>query len=171
RFHLEHGEDSYEQFLRHYDEYGDVACDTPLNLQSTTLGLNAYALGAGERFRRWVLDYTDAWMERAKANGGIFPSKVGDAGKATQDWWGGTYGWNFAPRVPQTGVREGRNRVPRAITAFFNALLLSGDREYLHVWRRQNALINAQARVVDGKMQTPTLFGPNGWHGWKAGPY
>ena len=171
RFHLEHGEDSYEQFLRHYDEYGDVACDTPLNLQSTTLGLNAYALGAGERFRRWVLDYTDAWMERAKANGGIFPSKVGDDGKATQDWWGGTYGWNFAPRVPQTGVREGRNRVPRAITAFFNALLLSGDREYLHVWRRQNALINAQARVVDGKMQTPTLFGPNGWHGWKAGPY
>lgn len=171
RFHLEHGEDSYEQFLRHYDEYDDVACDTPLNLQSTTLGLNAYALGAGERFRRWVLDYTDAWMDRARANGGIFPSKVGHDGKAAPDWWGGTYGWNFAPLVPQTGKREGRNRVPRAITAFFNALLLTGDREYFHVWRRLNALINAQARMVDGRMQTPTLFGPDGWHGWKAGPY
>jgi hypothetical protein len=61
--------------------------------------------------------------------------------------------------------------VPRAITAFFNALLLTGDREYFHVWRRLNALINAQARMVDGRMQTPTLFGPDGWHGWKAGPY
>jgi hypothetical protein len=32
-------------------------------------------------------------------------------------------------------------------------------------------MINAQARMVDGRMQTPTLFGPDGWHGWKAGPY
>jgi hypothetical protein len=171
RFHLEHGEDSYEQFLRHYDEYDDVVCDTPLNLQATTLGLNAYALGGGERFRRWVLDYTDAWMDRARANGGILPSKVGADGKAAPDWWGGTYGWNFAPMVPQTGKREGRNRVPRSITAFYNALLLTGDREYLHLWRRQNALINAQARMIEGKLHTPTLYGPEGWHGWKAGPY
>ncbi|MBC2665344.1 hypothetical protein H7F51_07415 [Novosphingobium flavum] len=170
-FHLEHGEEGYAQFLRHYVEYTDVIGDNPLNLQSTTLGLNAYALGAGERFRRWAVDYFDAWMDRARANGDILPSKVGLDGKTAPDWWGGTYGWNFAPIVPQTGEREGRNRVPRAITAFYNALLLTGDMEYLRLWRRQTARINNAARQIDGKLQTPTLFGPDGWHGWQTGPY
>jgi hypothetical protein len=170
-FHLEHGEDSYAQFLAHYAEYTDVVGDNPLNLQATTLGLNAYALGGGERFRRWALDYLDAWAERAERNGGIVPSKIGLDGRAAPDWWGGTYGWNFAPVVPQTGKRENRNRVPRSITAFYNALLLTGDREYLKLWRRQNALINAQAKTVEGKQSTPTMFGPQGWYGWQPGAY
>lgn len=171
RFHLEHGESSYAQTLHHYDEYTDVIGDNPLNLQATTLGLNAYSLGAGERFRRWVLDYTDAWVARTQANGGIIPSKVGLDGKVAPDWWGGVYGWNFAPLVPQTGLREARNRVPRSITAFYNALLLTGDRSYIDLWRRQTALINAQARQLGGQLSTPTLYGPEGWHGWKPGPY
>lgn len=171
RFHLEHGEDDYAQFLAHYAEYTDVVGDNPLNLQATTLGLNAFALGLGERFRRWALDYFDAWATRARANGDILPSKVGLDGKAAPDWWGGTYGWNFSPIVPQTGQREHRNRVPRAITAFYNALLLSGDMEYMHLWRRQTQRINDAARMVDGVLSTPTMHGPDGWHGWKAGPY
>ena len=170
-FHLEHGEDSYAQFLAHYAEYTDVVGDNPLNLQATTLGLNAYALRGGERFRRWALDYLDAWAERTERNGGIVPSKVGLDGKTAPDWWGGTYGWNFAPVVPQTGKRENRNRVPRSITAFYNALLLTGDLGYLKLWRRQNALINAQAKTLDGKLSTPTMFGPQGWYGWQTGAY
>lgn len=170
-FHLEHGEDGFAQFLQHYTEYGDVVGDNPLNLQSTTLGLNAYALGCGERFRRWAVGYFDAWMDRAKANGDILPSKVGLDGRTAPDWWGGTYGWNFAPIVPQTGKREARNRVPRSITAFYNALLLTGDMEYMHLWRRQTARINEAGRQVDGAWATPTLHGPEGWHGWQKGPY
>lgn len=171
RFHLEHGEDSYDQFLAHYAEYTDVVGDNPLNLQSTTLGLNAYALGLGDRFRTWALDYFGAWAERMRFNGGILPSKVGLDGKVAADWWGGTYGWNFSPVVPQTGEREHRNRVPRAITAFYNALLLSGDMEFIHLWRRQTALINDAGRLMNGTYSTPTMHGPDGWHGWKAGPY
>ncbi|MET0180343.1 MAG: hypothetical protein ABW194_07670 [Novosphingobium sp.] len=170
-FHLEHGEDSFDQFLAHYAEYTDVVGDNPLNLQATTLGLNAYALGAGERFRGWALEYLDAWADRAEANGGILPSKVGLDGRIAPDWWGGVYGWNFAPVVPQTGERENRNRVPRSITAFYNALLLTGDLDYIRLWRRQNALINAQAKVVDGTMSTPAMHGPHGWYGWQPGPY
>ncbi|MCY1670857.1 hypothetical protein OVA07_07485 [Novosphingobium sp. SL115] len=171
RFHLEHGEDDYAQFLAHYAEYTDVVGDNPLNLQATTLGLNAYALGLGDRFRQWALDYFDAWASRARANGDILPSKVGLDGKAAPDWWGGTYGWNFSPVVPQTGAREHRNRVPRSITAFYNALLLSGDMEYMHLWRRQTQRINNAACMVDGALSAPTMYGPDGWHGWKAGPY
>ena len=170
-FHLEHGEGSYEQTLQHYVDYGDVIGDNPLNLQVTTLGLNAYALGGGERFRRWSLDYLDAWADRARTNGDILPSKVGADGKVAVDWWGGVYGWGFSPVVPQTGLREHRNRVPRSITAFYNGLLLSGNMDYIHLWRRQNARINAEGRSIDGVHSTPTMHDAQGWYGWKAGPY
>lgn len=171
RFHLEHGEDDYSQFLAHYAEYTDVVGDNPLNLQATTLGLNAYALGLGERFRTWTLDYFGAWADRMRANGGILPSKIALDGTIAPDWWGGTYGWNFSPVVPQTGEREHRNRVPRSITAFYNALLLSGDMEFMRLWRKQTAIINDAGRMVDGTFSTPTMHGPQGWHGWKPGPY
>ncbi|WBY08894.1 hypothetical protein PIB19_05645 [Sphingomonas sp. 7/4-4] len=171
RFHMEHGENTYQQTLDHYAEYGDVVCDNPLNLQATTLGLNAYALGGGERYRRWALDYLDAWVERAKANNDILPSKVGLDGRIAPDWWGGVYGWGFSPVVPQTGKREDRNRVPRSITAFMNGTLLTGDPAYIELWRRQTARINAAGKQIDGKHQTPTMYGPQGWYGWKPGAY
>lgn len=170
-FHLEHGEGDYAGMLAHYVDYTDVVCDNPLNLQATTLGLNAYALGAGDRFRTWALDYLGAWAERARANGDILPSRIGADGKVGADWWGGVYGWGFSPVVPQTGAREHRNRVPRAITSFYNGLLLSGDMEFIRLWQRQNARLNALARVVDGQLSAPTMHGAEGWYGWKPGPY
>lgn len=170
-FHMEHGETTYQETLDHYAEYGDVVGDNPLNLQSTTLGLNAYALGGGERFRRWALDYLDAWAERAARNGDILPSHVRPDGTVGDDWWAGVYGWGFSPRVPQTGVREDRNRVPRSITAFMGALLMSGDQRYIDLWRRQTARINAAARTIDGVSHVPTMYGADGWYGWKPGPY
>jgi len=171
RFHMEHGESSYQQTLAHYAEYTDVVGDNPLNLQATTLALNAYALGGGTRYRRWALEYLDAWVMRAGANNGVVPSKVGLDGKAAPDWWGGVYGWGFSPVVPQTGKREDRNRVPRAITAFLNGTLLTGDSAYIEVWRRQSARINNAGRQRDGRFETPTMYGPEGWYGWKPGLY
>jgi hypothetical protein len=171
RFHMEHGETTYRQTLDHYAEYGDVVGDNPLNLQATTLGLNAYALGAGDRFRRWALDYLDAWVDRARANGDMLPSHVGLDGTVGTDWWRGVYGWGFSPVVPQTGKREDRNRVPRSITAFLNGTLLTGDPAYIQVWKRQTARINAAGRTIDGTLQTPTMYGAEGWYGWKPGPY
>ncbi len=170
-FHMEHGESSYQETLDHYAEYGDVVCDSPLNLQATTLGLNAYALGAGDRFRTWTLDYLDGWVTRAKANGDMLPSKVLGDGRTAPDWWGGVYGWGFSPVVPHTGKREDRNRVPRSITAFLGALLLTGDRDYIHLWRRQNARINDAAKSVNGVLSAPTMYGKDGWYSFKPGPY
>lgn len=173
RFHLEHGEGSYQETLDHYRDYTDVVGDSPLNLQATTLGLNAYALGAGDRFRDWALDYLGAWVERARANGDILPSNVGPdgvIGSSAGGWWGGVYGWGFSPIVPQTGEREDRNRVPRSITAFMNGTLLSGDNAFIDLWRRQVAKLNDLGRTVDGAFATPTMHGADGWYGWRPGP-
>ena len=176
-FKLEHGERNFDEFLAHFQEYTDTVCDSPLNLQSTTLALNAYLLTGEKRWREWLLSYVDAWVERAAANHDILPSKVGldgriggGSGKGGK-WYEGVYGWAFSPIVPQTGKREDRNRVPRSIVAFMNAALLTGNDRYMDVWRRQNAAINSRAKELDGKLQTPRMCGPTGWYSYAPGPY
>jgi len=171
RFHMEHGERNYAETLGHYTEYANVAGDNPLNLQATTLGLNAYALGGGEHYRQWALDYLSAWAERAHDNHGILPSYVGLDGKSGNDWWRGVYGWGFSPSVPQSGKREDRNRVPRSITAFYNALLLGRDMRFIELWRQQNQRINDASKLVNGVLSAPTMYGHEGWYSFKAGPY
>lgn len=172
-FHLGHGEDSYAEFLEHYEEYTDVVGDHPLNLFSTSLALNAYMLEQEPKYRDWLIGYIDAWAERARANNDILPSNVGLDGvigsAADGKWWGGAYGWGFSPINPVNGERENRNRVPRTILGFFNAYLLTGDDKYLDTWRRQTDRINAQKRTHGGKVQTPTMYGADGWYGWRDG--
>ena len=175
RFFMEHGETTYPQTLQHYDEYTDVIGDNPLNLFATTLGLNAYMLDHEPKYQAWVLGYVDAWSARARANNDILPSNIGLDGvtgsAAGGHWWGGTYGWGFSPINPTTGKREDRSRVLRTIIGFFNAYLLTGDDKYLDTWRRQTDRLNAAKRTAGGKVQTPTMYGPDGWYGWADGPH
>lgn len=174
-FKLEHGENTYEQFLDHYREYTETVGDHPLNLQATSLAFNAWMLTGEDRFRDWLLEYVDAWAARMEANGGIIPSNVGPDGvigsAAGGRWWGGAYGWGFSPVVPQSGKREDRNRVPRAVTAFMTAYLITGNDRYLDLWRRQNARINEAAKRIDGVLSAPTMFGDAGWYSYKPGLY
>lgn len=174
KFEMEHGERNYEETLAHYRDYTDTVGDNPLNLHATTLALNAFMLTGEQKYRSWALSYLDAWVERAAANGGILPSTIGLDGRIggpAGKWYGGVYGWGFSPIVPQTGVREDRNRVPRSIVAFMNASLLTGDDRYMQLWRRQNELINQQSRTIDGELHTPRMFGDQGWYSYAPGPY
>ena len=46
----------------------------------------------------------------------------GRIGGAEGVWWKNAYGWGFSPVNPVTGKREDRNRIPRALVGFANAL-------------------------------------------------
>jgi hypothetical protein len=184
-----HGESTYAQFLEHYQEYTDVVGDHFLNLVATTLPTNAYLLTGEAKYRRWIVEYMDAWLARMKKNNGIIPSFVdldGTVGGREGRWWGNAYGWGFSPVNPVTGRREDRNRIPRALVGFSNALLVTGDRKYVDAWRDMIAAVNAHARQVDGRTEYPTMFGANvglanrsseaknasvGWYGFQREPW
>jgi hypothetical protein len=184
-FNAEHGESTFEQFLAHYQEYTDVAGDHFLNLVATTLPMNAYLLAGEPKYKTWLLGYMDAWLDRMKQNGGIIPSFVdldGTIGGRDGKWWGNAYGWGFSPVNPVTGRREDRNRIPRALVGFNNALLVSGDQKYVDAWRNMIDAVNAHARPalsergepkgdVDGRRQYPTMRGAGGWYGWRDAPW
>jgi hypothetical protein len=169
-----HGESTYQQFLQHYEEYTDVVGDHFLNLVATTLPTNAYMTTGDAKYRRWLVEYMDAWLERMKQNGGIIPSFVdvdGRIGGPGGKWWGNAYGWGFSPINPVTGRREDRNRIPRALAGFSNALLVTGDRKYVDAWRDMIDAVNARARNVEGRREFPTMFGPDGGYSWRPEPW
>ena len=88
-----HGEKTFDGMLAHFEEYTDVVGDHPSNMVSTTLGLNAFALTGEPAYRDWVLEYVNAWIERAEANPdapGVLPSNVGldgVVGSAAEGRW------------------------------------------------------------------------------------
>ena len=57
-------------------EYGDVVGDHFLNLVATTLPMNAYLLAGEPKYKKWIVEYMDAWLDRMKQNDGIIPSFV-----------------------------------------------------------------------------------------------
>jgi hypothetical protein len=175
RFLPGHGERSYAEMLAHFKDYNDIVGDHPQNLRTTTLAFNAYALTGDEKYKRWLLEYVDAWRQRAKQNGGIMPSNIGLDGKiggATDGkWYGGVYGWAFSPIVPQTGKPQDRNRTMSGFSGLMNAVLVTGDLSYLDTWRGQCDAINANAKTIDGELMYPRMHGDDGWYGWTAEPY
>ena len=134
---------------------GDIAN----NLAATGLVTNAFLYTGDEKYRKWVLDYVEAWIDRTKANGGITPDNVGPTGKPGEQrggqWWGGLYGWSA----------RGFNNIAHSITIGVQcALLLSGDYGYLDLLRSQIKVVLDQAKTrEDGQLVVPTKHGPDGW--------
>ena len=176
RFHLGHGERSYDEMVAHFKDYNDVIGDHPLNLCTTTLALNAYMLEGEEKYRHWLLEYVDAWVARTEANGGIIPTNIGldgsIGGACDGKWYGGVYGWGFSVIVPQTGELAHRPfYYHRAPYGFGNALLLTGERRYVDVWRGVLDKVNEQAKVVDGRLMAPHSYGDEGWYNYLPHPF
>jgi len=169
-----HGESTFQQFLAHYAEYGDVVGDHFLNLVATTLPLDAFLLNHEAKYKNWIVEYMDAWLQRMAQNGGIIPSFVdldGRVGGPDGKWWKNAYGWGFSPVNPVTGRREDRNRIPRALVGFNNALLVTGDQKYVDAWRSMIDAVNSHAREAGGRKQYPTMHGADGWYGWRDAPW
>ena len=170
RFRPGHGERSYQQMLDHFKDYNDVVGDHPLNLGATTLAFNAYVLTGEEKYRRWLLDYVDAWVERTERNGGIVPTNIGldgtIGGACGGKWYGGVYGWGFSVVNPVTGELAHRPSFQdRCFYGFANALLMTGDQSYVELWRRQSETVNSHAKAENGVTLYPHLFGDDGWYG------
>ncbi len=134
--------------------------DTPNSLAATALVTDAYLYTGDEKYKKWVLEYTEAWMDRAKKNGGIMPDNVGPTGKIGEhregQWWGGMYGWNHY---------QGFSIMFHGLSiAAECALLLTGDFGYLDLLRDQiKVLLDASIKRDDGQLIMPTRYGPDGW--------
>ena len=170
-----HGERTFEEMLAHFEDYTDVAGDHPSNMVATTLGLNAAALTGEGEYCDWVLEYVDAWCQRARDNDGILPSNIGldgsIGGECDGKWYGGCYGWAFTVVVPQNGNLSSRNTVGLGVSGIGNALLMSGEQKYVDTWRQMIDAINAQGKEIDGQMQYPHMHGDEGWYDFSPSPY
>ncbi len=175
RFQLGHGERSYQEMLDHFKEYTDIVGDHPQNLRATVLAFNGYALTGEQKYKKWILEYVDAWVERAKANGDIMPSNIGLDGKiggaADGKWYGGTYGWGFSVRVPQTGEMAHRPRTESGWAGLRTAYLLTGNERYLDTWRKQIDAINSNRRMRNGRWEYPHMYGDQGWYAFEPSPW
>lgn len=175
RFRPRHGETSYAQMLEHFQDYTDTIGDHPQNLKATSLALNAYLLTHDEKYRRWLLEYVDAWRERMVANGNIIPTNIGLDGKiggATGGkWWGGVYGWGFTVYDPASRKLAHRNQHHAGLPGFMNAYMLTGDDRFLDAWRKQIDAVNANKKMVDGKTVYPRMYGDKGWYDFTPEKY
>ena len=169
RYAAGHGEENYEEFLYHFKDYYNTLGDVPLNLMSTSLALNAYALTGEEKYREWILEYVDAWYDRMEANNWVIPSNIGldgTIGGATDGkWYGGTYGWSFTveqQNPPGQGLSD-RERTRWGFVGFMNAYMLTGDDKYLQAWRNQHDVIYDAGKMIDGVYHTPRMYGNPEW--------
>ena len=163
---------------------GDVAS----NLSITSLVTNAFLASGDEKYRDWVVEYTDAWIKRGKDNGGFIPDNVGLSGKVGEycngSWYGGLYGWTWP---------HGFGSLIAAIfDAGANAFLLTRDSDYLDLPRSQIDLLlefgemrasddtdllgptpaNARKKSTGGEevFMVPKRYGDAGWFDWSPMP-
>jgi hypothetical protein len=140
-----------------------VPGDVPLNLNATSLITNAFLYTGEEKYRQWVLDYLDAWMERTKRNNGIMPDNIGPTGKIGErmggKWWGGYYGWRW-PHGAWIILES-------TLIAGCNAMLLTGDDRWLDLHRSQADLLWSLRREEDNVIKTPARYGAQGWFDYR----
>ena len=148
--------DEIEKLFEQMVLNGDVAH----SLAATALMTNAYLYTGDDKYKRWVLEYTEGWMDRIKANDGIIPDNVGPTGKIGEhrqgQWWGGLYGWN--------SYWAGDIMFNSIIVAAECALLLTGDFSYLEILRSQiKVLLDNAITRDDGQLLVAKRYGPDGW--------
>jgi hypothetical protein len=135
---------------------GDVA----MNLAATTLAVNAWLYTGESKYADWVREYTGAWMERTRSNGGVTPDNVGLTGKTGEyndgKWWGGNYGWAWP---------HGYHSVGQAVhIAAANAMLVSGgDSKWLELPRSNLDRLLAEGKDYNGTFLVPFKRKDRGW--------
>jgi hypothetical protein len=134
--------------------------DVPLNLTATSLVLNAYMYTGDEKYRKWVVDYVRAWMERVRANNGVLPDNVGLSGRIGEQmegkWWGGYYGWRWPHGL--------FNLLESTTIGAANALLATGDPSFLDLPRSLLDRVLQESKLESGRRLVPHKYGDRGWY-------
>ena len=127
--------------------------DVVANLAVTSLVTNAYLLTGEEKYRSWVLEYTDAWVERAQQNDGLLPDNVGLSGQVGEyiegNWYGGLYGWTWPHGF--------YNIQMAALVGASNAYLLTQAASYLDLPRIQMDRVVERGEVRDVRLEHMSL--------------
>ena len=138
--------------------------DIPLNLTATSMIVHAYLYNGEQKYKNWVIDYINAWHKRTRENNGIMPDNVGLSGEIGEymdgKWWGGYYGW----RWPHGAM----NLLESTIIAGLNAMLLTGDEDFLDLARSQQDLLWSMGREENGNWVVPFKHLDSGWSGYGA---
>jgi hypothetical protein len=138
--------------------------DVPVNLGITGLMTHAYLLTGEEKYKKWVLDYVEIWMDRIDQNNGILPDNIGRSGEIGEyrngQWWGGLYGWYG---------RYGLMMMFASMdVASECAYLLSGDAKYLRLVRSQiDQLLLRSKTTKEGQLLVPYRMNKDGWHSYR----
>jgi hypothetical protein len=137
--------------------------DVPLNLAATSLILHAHMHRHDPKYRRWIIEYVQAWQKRMRQNGGILPDNVGLSGKIGENmngkWWGGYYGWKWPHGL--------FNQVEGTFIGAANATLLTGDRSYLNFPRAVIETVRREGRMENGKFVVPHRHDERGWYDFR----
>ncbi|MER6943153.1 hypothetical protein ABT294_03940 [Nonomuraea sp. NPDC000554] len=132
---------------------GDVA----VNLAATSLATNAWLYHHDDRFRRWMLEYLDAWAERSAANGGLVPDNVGPSGQVGElhggRWFGGHYGWTWPHGLHSVGMA--------VCVAALNGVLVDRDPGRLDLAR--NVLDQVYAQGIEGTVDGTEMTMRSRW--------
>lgn len=155
------------------DRLGQALCqrqgrgDAVVNLLATSLATNAALLTGDDQYRQWVLDYTEAWIERARANDGIVPDNVGLSGIVGEHtngkWYGSSYGWAWPHGWHSVGQAVG--------VAAQNAALLTNDLQYMDFVRSQIDLLIARGIERDDQLYVPHKHDDPGRVDYEPGPW
>ena len=133
--------------------------DVPVNLGVVGLVAHTYILTGDDKYRGWIVDYVEAWMERIKKNGGIIPDNIGLNGGIGENrggqWWGSFYGW-------ASGCSKMFNALSVASTS---AHLITGDKGYLDLMRSQLDMLIENGVEEDGRLLVPGSHNEEGWVG------
>jgi len=137
---------------------GDVAC----NLAATSMVANAYMYAGDDKYKAWVVEYTQAWIERTRQNNGILPDNIGLSGEIGEylngKWYGGYYGWTWP---------HGWHHLSDAsIAAAENATLLTGDLGYMDFPRSQIDVLMQQGEIKGKTLHAPHFHHDKGWDGY-----
>ena len=120
-----------------------------MNLALNVWALHAYMLDGEAKYRDWLLEYADGWLERTRANDNIVPANIGLDGTLGGSyggrWWRGVFGWAHTCERPY--FRHNCAFPDRVTYGWANALYLTGDRAYVEVWRDVIDAVNSHAKA------------------------